>query len=154
MFNNVGEKIKALAYISAALGILASLITSLALWCVNYPFYIGFIVLLGGSIVSYIFSIILYELGELIVQTTDIAKGNKRMQMLSVCEKNTDSGDSKQEAVQQIYNKIVNDYEQTECTTDEAEEFENTAQADECPCCFAKISPNDTECPNCGYKLK
>lgn len=30
----------------------------------------------------------------------------------------------------------------------------NTANDNECPCCFATISQDDVECPNCGYKLK
>lgn len=38
--------------------------------------------------------------------------------------------------------------------TDEDFDYVNLPEYDECPCCFAKISPNDTECPNCGYKLK
>jgi DNA-directed RNA polymerase subunit RPC12/RpoP len=38
----------------------------------------------------------------------------------------------------------------------EEQEFvgENKAKKNECPACFHKISPNDKECPNCGYKLK
>ena len=31
---------------------------------------------------------------------------------------------------------------------------ENKAKENECPACFHKITPQDKECPNCGYELK
>ena len=36
------------------------------------------------------------------------------------------------------------------------EEFvgDNKAKKNECPACFHKITPQDKECPNCGYRLK
>ena len=56
--------------------------------------------------------------------------------------------------------RIVKTDENEELLIPEDEEKEeeidpvNLPQKNECPACFAKISPSDTECPNCGYRLK
>lgn len=73
MFDRIGEKIKTLAVISFALGVLASLIGAIALWAANSyrnpTVFAGICVLVGGSLASWIGSFFTYGFGELIEET-------------------------------------------------------------------------------------
>lgn len=74
MFDRIGEKIKTLAVISFALGVLASLIGAIALWAANShrnpTVFAGICVLVGGSLASWIGSFFTYGFGELIEETS------------------------------------------------------------------------------------
>lgn len=69
MFNNIGEKIKGMACFVFAFGIVISLIFGLVM-LVNYGFS-GILVILLGSVLSWILSFVLYGLGQLI-ENSDI----------------------------------------------------------------------------------
>ena len=71
MFENIGGKIKTLAKVFCALGIVVSVISGVLLF--SYDFFIGLITLVLGSVGAWISSFCLYGFGELIEKVTDIA---------------------------------------------------------------------------------
>ena len=74
MYDNVGEKIKALAEGAAAVGIIASLIVGIYFMFIELVF-LGIIIALVGSASSWLSSIVLYGFGTLIVDVGRIANG-------------------------------------------------------------------------------
>ena len=63
MYNNIGGKVKALAIVEMIVGTLGSLITAIVLWA-NDAVLAGFLVLIGGFLVSWIGSWITYAIGD------------------------------------------------------------------------------------------
>ncbi len=153
MFDNIGEKIKSLAIISTILGCVVSLGGAIFCWASGIVF-VGFLVLIVGCLFSWIGSFLLYGFGELITQTTNIARGSQRMQMLTVYNDSKRSSEITKETIDDIKDEIVEDYEYDKHGyVDELDKI-NTPNKDECPCCFSKINANDKECSYCGYKLQ
>lgn len=76
MFDNIGGKIKGLAKVLCLVGIAVSAIGAIALWCANsyyQPTIVpGFIVLIVGSVGSWLSSLFTYGFGELIGRVTSI----------------------------------------------------------------------------------
>ena len=74
MFDNIGGKIKTLAQVICWIGIIASVIWAISLWSQNSRYYntigLGFGVLVGGSLSSWLGSFFMYGFGELIEETT------------------------------------------------------------------------------------
>ncbi|MBO7149971.1 MAG: hypothetical protein J6V71_03650 [Clostridia bacterium] len=153
MFDNIGEKIKGLARISTIIGFVLSFVGAVYCWVFNLVF-LGFVVLIVGCLLSWIGSFFMYGFGELITQTTNVAKGTKRLQMLAIYKDSTKSTEITKETIDDIKEEIVEDYEKDKY--DYADELDkiNTPKSDECPSCFNKIDVNDKECSYCGYKLK
>ena len=117
MFENIGEKIKVLAIISTILGCVLSLVGAIICWAraafvdfVGLAVFVGFVVLIVGCLFSWIGSFVLYGFGELITQTTNIAKGNQRMQMLTVYNDSSKSSEITKETIDNIKDEIMEDY--------------------------------------------
>lgn len=76
LYRNIGGKIKVLAWIVCAIGIIASLLTAVGLWINNSSFRptmaAGFTILLAGSVATYVTSLFIYGFGELIESTGKI----------------------------------------------------------------------------------
>lgn len=72
MYNNIGEKIKALAIIGAALEAIAFLIAGI-IFCANDSAGIGLVLIFGGALFSWLSSFILYGFGQLIVDADTVA---------------------------------------------------------------------------------
>ena len=73
-FNNIGRKIKTLAKVITWIGITASVIYGIVVvWLSNSPIFIiqGLIVMIVGSLISWLSSMALYGFGQLI-ENTDI----------------------------------------------------------------------------------
>lgn len=151
MYKDIGEKIKTLAIVCTIIGCIVSLVSAIYCWATGIIF-LGFVILILGCLFSWIGSFVLYGFGELITQTTNIAKGNQRMQMLSVYKNSGESQDITKETIEEIQKEVITDYEY-ENGIDELDKI-NRPNKDECPSCFSKISPDYKECPYCGYKLK
>lgn len=153
MFQNIGEKIKTLAIACTIFGCLFSVVGAIICWCMEIV-WAGFVVLIAGCLFSWIGSFALYGLGELIIQTTKVAKGIQNMQVLSVYQNSNEYSDITKDVIEDIQSEVISDYESEK--EGDVEEFEaiNIPQDDECPSCFSKISPDDKECPNCGHRLK
>ena len=153
MFDNIDNKIKSLAFATTIIGIIGSAITGIIL-TIEDDFVLGLLILVGGSLGSWIGSFALYALGEIVTQLTKIANSNQRMQILEVCKNSQETTAKKQEILAELENEMLNNYENDKTENIDEEEKINTPQGDECPVCFYKITPGDTECPNCGYNLK
>ena len=153
MFNNIGETIKGLAVISSILGYILSFAGAIYCWTHDIIF-VGIVVLVVGCFFSWTCSALLYGFGELITQTTNIAKGSQRMQMLTVYNNSSKSSEIKKETIDDIKDEIVEDYEYDKLGGVDNIDKVNIPKKNECPCCFNKINVNDKECSYCGYKLK
>ena len=74
MFDDIGGKIKNLATVICVVGIIASVILAIALWSQNDKYNptvaLGFGVLIGGCVGSWVGSFFMYGFGELIDETT------------------------------------------------------------------------------------
>ena len=74
MFDNIGGKIKTLAVVVCVVGMIASLIFAIVLWSMDSyrtpTIALGFGVLIGGCVVSWVGSFFTYGFGELIEETT------------------------------------------------------------------------------------
>lgn len=76
MFENVGEKIKGLANVICVIGIIISLIGCYYFF-VNLEYFMGFICMIIGPIISWVISLFIYGFGELIDRATEISKDIK-----------------------------------------------------------------------------
>mgnify|MGYP002517590159 CR=1 FL=1 len=152
MFDNIGEKIKGLAIFFTIIGIIGSIFGAIYAWRYDAGFFVGFIILIFGIIASWIGSFVLYGFGELIRKTSDIEEVVKRIQFLNV-RQNSAQDNRYNEIINKVSKEIVDEYDEAECEA-LGIDIENRANEDECPYCFAKVNKNDTECPNCGNKLK
>ena len=83
MFDNIGGKIKNLAQVLCWIGIIASVVGAIALWAQNSRYYntiaLGFGVLIGGAVGSWVGSFFMYGFGELIEETTLNRQINERI---------------------------------------------------------------------------
>ncbi len=82
MFNDISAKIKASAQVLIWLGILASFVWGTAI-LVSTESYTGVVVMVVGSILSWILSFCMYGLGQLVENTEILINKN--------CEEKTDS---------------------------------------------------------------
>ena len=86
MFKNIGKKIKVLAVVFCVLGIIGSLIaggTLLDGWGTEA---IGAAIMIGGSLLSWISSFVLYGFGELVDNSTIIANSIKEKTYETISE--------------------------------------------------------------------
>ena len=158
MFNNIGKKIKGLAIISSIIGWIVSLVGAIYCWANDYVF-IGFVVLIMGCLLSWLSSFLLYGFGELIIQTTNIARENQNTQKLTVSNMSNETVKEPRKNTVKIKADEIKDEAVEVCECDKygyVDESDGTSvpKNDECPCCFRKININDEECWYCGYKLK
>lgn len=94
MFDNIGKKIKILAYILTWVGIIASVITGIAMMNSfdSIVKTIGLIVLIVGSLLSWASSFIIYGFGQLIENTDIIAGRNKSSDSKNVSSNQQNGG--------------------------------------------------------------
>ncbi|MDR1328063.1 MAG: SHOCT domain-containing protein [Oscillospiraceae bacterium] len=86
MYNNIGEKIKGLAKVIAWIGIIVSVIAGLILIVEGSDSYygggilisVGIVVVVVGTLVSWIASWFMYGFGELIEKTAEIARNTAK----------------------------------------------------------------------------
>ncbi len=95
MFNNIGRKIKTLAKVITGIGITASIIYgAVVVRLSNSPIFImqGLIIMIVGSLISWLSSVTLYGFGQLI-ENTDILVSvhrNKETEFRSFARKQPD----------------------------------------------------------------
>ena len=94
MFDNIGKKIKILAYVLTWVGIIASVITGIAMMNSfdSIVKTIGLIVLIVGSLLSWASSFIIYGFGQLIENTDIIAGRNKSSDSKNVSSNQQNGG--------------------------------------------------------------
>ena len=144
MFDNIGGKIKKLATIVAIGGIVCSIIFGIAgITNSNSPeeWFLMLFIIIIGCLLSWIGSFFTYGFGELIENSSIIAKATIKE---NPSRKNTNK------AIQQT--TIVTNG--TNNNDDVAEFDDNIPRENECPFCFHKIKKTDKECNYCGNPLK
>lgn len=79
MFDNIGGKIKTLAQVVTWVGIIASVISGVALIAINGRLIIiGLMVMIFGALVSWISSFLLYGFGQLVENSDKLIKMSKK----------------------------------------------------------------------------
>lgn len=86
MFSNIGSKIQGLAKFTAWLGIILSIIFGLIFMSLGsateiggFASVMGFLIIILGSLSSWISSWVLYGFGELIVSVTEVSTLNREL---------------------------------------------------------------------------
>ena len=78
MFDNIGSKIKTLAIVCAWIGIIGSFIGGIYVMA-ELDVGIGFLIMIAGSLVSWIGSFFMYGLGQLIENSDILVQQNRRL---------------------------------------------------------------------------
>lgn len=73
LFDQIGQKAKTLALISFIIGFIGSTIGGIIYMYDFEEYFLGFLIWVAGTLISWASSIIVYGFGELIDKTTDIA---------------------------------------------------------------------------------
>ena len=161
MFDDIAGKIKALAKVTCGLGIAASIMGAFALWAqsspYNSPTSAGVLVLVLGSLASWIGSFFTYGFGELIENTTRIHEDNLELQKILTLIKNK-SGEID---LQEDEASAISDNCEEKKTSDSKQENEplemykvdRSANEIVCPVC-GKVQKSDRKlCWNCGARF-
>lgn len=146
MFNNIGGKIKTLAQVICALGIIGSVIGGIVFIC-NEIVLVGIVVLACGSLLSWVGSLGLYGFGHLI-ENTDIlvAHGEKNPRKSEKAEEN--DGVLAEGMHKEVSDGQKSDNKNSETTS---QDKNNTSEP-------AILDSDDDElvevyCPKCGRNL-
>ena len=146
MFDNIHRKIKMLAKVITIIGIIGSCITGFVMWILPNGFLIGTLVMVIGSLFSWISSFVLYGFGEIIELLTDIRNGDiGKKSINNEIVTNEDYTGNNIKATQDNSTLIDEDVQQVvpeDCWT--------------CPQCKSINSYSEygeTGCPKCGWKL-
>lgn len=142
LFNNIGGKIKMLAQITCWIGIVGSIIAGIVLLVEDggYGELIvpGILVAVGGSLLSWCGSFVLYGFGELIENTSEIAQ-------------NTRGGERKSEMQERF--KTERNFKDTSYGENEGLKKEyQTLPANASYLCECGLRFYGETCPNCGRK--
>ncbi len=158
MFDNIGGKIKTLAAVTCGLGIAASIIGAIALWAQSSPYNsttsAGVLVLVLGSLASWIGSFFTYGFGELIENTTKIHEDNIELQkMLTLIGKDSDKAETQENEEDPTVNSDAYPGNVPKEASSEIYEVDRSANKIVCPVC-GKIQKSDRElCWNCGARF-
>ena len=95
MFDNIGGKIKTLAKVICWIGIIGSVILAIIMFASAEDSYneetnimLGFVFLIGGTLLSWIGSFFAYGFGELIEKATEIEKNTRENRVCTEAPKN------------------------------------------------------------------
>ena len=141
MFDDIGEKIKSYAVVCTWLGILASICIGIYFF-VEDELIIGLGVMIGGSLVAWVDSFVLYGFGELISNTTDIRRELMRRP----------SGSPSAVSSPRVYARPYTGKDSYAAAAAEASK-RNSADGSHtwtCPYCFAKNPIDSMKCKSCG----
>ena len=149
MWENISDKIKILAKIIAILGIISSLIAGIIFtnqgFIINKEseggelyLLIGFVIIIGGSIFSWVASWFMYGFGDIIEKITAIELNTRNGKSIIITK---DFGNNK---------SMLNEKNQT---NKYYSNIENPDKKWKCPKCNTE-NPNTTyTCNACGYKI-
>ena len=154
MFDNIGGKIKNLATVICVVGIIASVILAIVLWSQNDRYNptvaLGFGVLIGGCVGSWVGSFFMYGFGELIEETTRNRQINEEiMKKLSQKEK---IADESKENMQNQSSHLENLLHQISQQEKSENKFGSRARAWQCAKCLAYNGSALESCHYCGKK--
>lgn len=79
MFDNIGGRIKTLAQVVAWMGIIASVISGIALISIDEDMiFVGFMIMIFGALMSWVSSFVLYGFGQLVENSDKLVKMSKK----------------------------------------------------------------------------
>ena len=143
MFDDIGKKIKTLAAVTCGLGITASIISAIALWIQDSSYnptaFTGVLVLVLGSLSSWIGSFFTYGFGQLIENTNTIHSDNLKIQELLKKPKEENASSTT---------------EAHPTRTSQFQSVESLHSNDEweCSVCGMRNSKRTNSCINCGHR--
>ena len=105
MFENIGMKIKNLALLICWLGIIASLI--LGIYQFNYSAITGIVIIIIGSLMSWISSFFIYGFGEIIESTINTSEKINYLTELYTLNKENSSSSERNDEIQNLINKYL-----------------------------------------------
>lgn len=145
MFDNIGGKIKTLAAVTCGLGITASIIGAIAIWIQDSSYnptaFAGVLVLVLGSLASWIGSFFTYGFGTLIENSETLHADNLRIQELL----KTQQGESADSTPVVHPVRISKSHITTSASS---------PQEWDCPKCGLRNSAYIDTCINCDYKRR
>ena len=125
MFDNIGGKIKTLAQVVCWIGIICSVISGIVMMANGDELaFLGFMIMVIGSLVSWVSSFTLYGFGQLIENTDQLVHSYK----VPTPNKSTTSNKTQQKNEQASINKNLP--KQEPLSKDFIEEIKNTETAD------------------------
>lgn len=143
MFDDIAGKIKALAKVTCGLGIAASIMSAFALWAQSSPYNsttsAGVLVLVLGSLASWIGSFFTYGFGQLIENTNTIHSDNLKIQEL-LKESKEENASSTTKA------------HPTRTSQFQSVESLHSNDEWECAVCGMRNSKRTNSCINCGHR--
>ena len=161
-FEDIGEKIKNWAIINMGIGIVLSVIAGVVCFCVSMNVGeemvgIGFVVIVGGIVVTAAVSTLLYGFGELIAQTCLNASNTKKILQL-LQEKDENSGNAPAaQSNEAPATQIPNGGTKTEVKAAKVEAESVKAEVVDgekvCPKCGTKQRVDRSVCWSCGQRF-
>lgn len=144
MFDNIDKKIKSLAICITIIGCICSFAYAIFLWSHGIVGY-GFLYLAIGCLGSWISSLIIYGLGELITQATNIAKATKGQsgKPVQYVTKTIDNKKSAPPLAKPVYGQKTAQYKAATAEQKGAETWT-------CKNCGAENLSTKIFCKNCG----
>ena len=161
MFDNIGGKIKTLAVVVCVVGMIASLIFAIVLWSMDSyrtpTIALGFGVLIGGCVVSWVGSFFTYGFGQLIEDTAAIREALKPTSKPEIEMRpmmNAPEHEARTKPVLQ-YAPIVGKKTENLRWTCQKCKCINTSSNDICSCCGSekeRIVSSSWVCKSCGLR--
>ena len=131
MFNNIGSKIKMVAKVECWIGILSSFVTGISLISKDEDFgFIGFLVIVIGSLTSWLGSFLIYGFGQL-VENSDILAGRTSEEDTYIQEFEEMSVEDKIFELNELLNKGHISYDEYEQIVKKIEADANNLDMDE-----------------------
>ena len=141
MFDNIGGKIKGLAKFITVFGIIVSVIVGACILDAASKMYPhdmkgvetipGFTVMVVGSVISWLSSLVLYAFGQLVESAKNLE------------EKFCSNSDTNLSEITQIVNQTI-----------EKENYNESLENLNCPICGEQIKENARFCTKCGTRVK
>ncbi len=158
MYENIGEKIKNLAATLAGIGVVASLAAGFIMISSDYSDINtqGWIILVGGPIISWVSSYILYGFGELISQTNEM---NQKLSVLLTKEASHDTSSFSYAEKPTSNTKKVGDDEFSQIEgyivskSPRVAAIYRNVDLTICPFCNSPQASNRDDCFHCGAKF-
>ena len=142
MFNNIGGKIKTLATFLTIIGIIGSGVWGLSLMLLHEDLILsGLLIILVGSLSSWIASFLLYGFGEIIDELKELNSNSRKMCALL---------ETKRDSIFSMKSNTVNTKDNTLKTIDDT--FKMVTHAWMCTICGNMIS--EYPCSHCGWDGK
>lgn len=130
MFNNIGGKLKILAWVVFICGAACSIISGIVLLSTEETLFEGIILLIAGPIASWVGSFTTYAFGELIesnkIQESYLRKISKQLE--------TPQPQYKPQNIPEVKS--------------------TTSEANICPACLKEVPATKHLCPHCGNSIK